>query len=1796
MEYQKTNISAFAGLENNKRPELIEDQQASDIENLRFDKLGYLVNRNGVKVRRVYEQRTVFGDIVGDLWPIGTVGLGEYVLEQPFGSTSPIDGVAPYDDTTLGLITTSGESDRFLVAAIRIPANLSNGSYQTDSYNAADTAVADISDALNWRYKMAYVLIPQTGTSSWYEEFAFAPNGATTSPNPDNTISTLYATIGSRAISRPDDTLATLQTYAPTRRLGEHNNMSEIANGVDGSKWIENYVQMRQYRKSVTIADRTNGDLQLIDEYHEADYDQEKKHRFSLRQNAVAEFDIDDIVVDFGISGAGFNIGVQAPVVLYKYYLNRRRGTGVSDNYSPFYTLEATKSPTLSETYLTSNQKFVSGLAGLPVLSDDIFRAWEMPPADNAFMYLEVWYGEGDGTDEDDYKMCGMSINSDNRYTFTMNENGEEIDDLFSTLTFKNPDAPEDALIAVDPYRWKDLELKYYPVSGKIIGRQFLGAIDRDWDQINSGTKIVKLKTKTGVEQEVPLGIWRYRFVWDLGNGEYSAPSSELIVPDILFSGMQDDDVLESLGDYRRPFGMSSARDAVKSAFEVYQYTATTGSLPYFFNDNTYDAQGNLIAKSNNGTSYNVRTAYSENFTKLKQALYYPEHTFGAKESTTAGAYWPANWVAEGVYPNGQFHVIATVFFPDDVATLNGVFAESALTEANGVEDDLEDYADIKFSYKAQPVQLMVPLFGAKSSNSVMYNSVFTDTGVIRTIYQNKAANSSIRGYDATSPAYQIILEGRTRFGFGLDNPESDNIGCDVAEIGKGIYFNLVPIQKYTATASGGGTVELDLDYNNIVGTTSLNDTYTTYERRVLRNHTVVRGVRDEQDRLLNVKDDLPPQVLDRILVQGTAEFTLCDHGDKGSWVPQFSYLDTMSTVDFLDRDLKRSVIDISLQSYPGGTTYPASPWWSNDGQAGYIFDYTKVLKGPGTISDTKSTIDFSNVKVVISGRGERLTIPEQLSAYFPASILFEAPHVRLEIPADRIPRRARRLLIFRTRASHDNAWQPHEYGLAKAIDIMRNSSGQLSGEHATKISYLDDVKSDDLDYSYDLNSYEAFTEPLKSRFCLPLNERVYYGNFIETYRPRRPKTPVRYYPELGDTSGLQHANTGLGTGIYATKLWSWIVKETGGDSVNIDPDADWLYYFIGYEDEVGAVSLASCSGAIDRYDLIPGTVAVDAGKVRVCLYCLPSQYSPIVSKARIYRLAIDSTTQTKVPVIRPYPSTSATLTANRIYYVAQGVVEYNGDLYYPTDVIRATTATDTGVQAGSVGKAINAFKGAATYTGVHGTHGDFILYDLTDYLGSSPTGPYIEKIGTIEPDAEGIFYDNDLPSLGRLTLRDLFPNLETLESGLRWSEPYTPNKIKLGSLIEVRAGDGDQITGMEALYGNIVVLKERSIHRIAVQSAGVPVSRIDEISNTIGCIAPNTVLCINNELFFLSWSGFYRYNNNVLQKMDIPFSEELQLRLRNGLNGEPDPAIRDASCAWNPTYREIYLNIPIMSTVRDGSTVSDEYDDFVTLTDSIGTREVRGVVYALNVDTGMATKYRYGNDSRVFGEPVNQLTPNSDATNQRAARTYGRLYHTTSLGKLMSAEILPPRTINYLTIDNPTQRNRSRYFLDSTFYLESPTKQDFNQFDKADDEFLYYRTSPSGFGGTSKNIGRRLVRTYWRSKTWTAEDKTVLKRFRKAFAYIASTTDPAIIRGITHTSPEGATQQTFTTWAYQYDSGGSAVTGELLAVPSEAHQSNLLGPAINRGERYTFEVEAGGRVQMEYFGFYWKPINTYER
>lgn len=98
------------------------------------------------------------------------------------------------------------------------------------------------------------------------------------------------------------------QLLAPRRQLNNLNEWQSSSGELYDQNWIEHYTVMNQYGNVLVISDRVNGDMLLIDEYDEAEPGTTPNHAYRLQDNVKATFNIDDVVIDFGLSSAEFNM------------------------------------------------------------------------------------------------------------------------------------------------------------------------------------------------------------------------------------------------------------------------------------------------------------------------------------------------------------------------------------------------------------------------------------------------------------------------------------------------------------------------------------------------------------------------------------------------------------------------------------------------------------------------------------------------------------------------------------------------------------------------------------------------------------------------------------------------------------------------------------------------------------------------------------------------------------------------------------------------------------------------------------------------------------------------------------------------------------------------------------------------------------------------------------------------------------------------------------------------------------------------------------------------------------------------------------------------------------------------------------------------------------------------------------------------------------------------------------------------------------------------------------------------
>lgn len=590
--------------------------------------------------------------------------------------------------------------------------------------------------------------------------------------------------------------------------------------------------------------------------------------------------------------------------------------------------------------------------------------------------------------------------------------------------------------------------------------------------------------------------------------------------------------------------------------------------------------------------------------------------------------------------------------------------------------------------------------------------------------------------------------------------------------------------------------------------------------------------------------------------------------------------------------------------------------------------------------------------------------------------------------------------------------------------------------------------------------------------------------------------------------------------------------------------DTVYLCYKILYRD---ASNIASTTkfiyvGQVDGTDEAPAVVV---------LFYIPAAYDGSLDRLEVYRGVLPGA---------PVAANGATPVDGTTYHVIGGTAFYNGGTY-------PNGSEFTGVTGG----------GDVTAGG-----GVTILALPNDFF----------LIGEVEGEDEGVFIDKNQPTGAALPCTDAIE--VTFESAIRKSEPYAPWWLKADQVVEFRAGDGDQITGIASQYGNLVVFKEHSMHRVAVQDprSDVMFSRTDEVSPDVGCIAPQTLITVENNIFFLSRQGFMTYDNNVIKNVDGKFHNELMYRLRT-LNKD---IIREASCGWNPEHGELYLNIPS----RGRSTYYDKEKDLV------------GHIYVLSLHKGYVSKYAYERYSSY----------------SRLMRSHARLYATNSLGQLRSAEVRRPAaytggqapagpgtfpdpdidiivtngTIRYNNIDykegdtfttidgidaaSTTDGGKWGYSVKirAAIFLDSPTEA---SYDSVYDE--------------NGNLLESDITNEWRSKFFTGGIETVTKRVRKALVNMWSEQPRkmSIISAHRDNDDDRIDNGTPYVTTNTFGNNASVPTNVLSLIPNTV-AAEVPDPTIHWDDRFgrplrlAIDLESSGRTQINEVAFYYRPVNTH--
>lgn len=142
------------------------------------------------------------------------------------------------------------------------------------------------------------------------------------------------------------------------------------------------------------------------------------------------------------------------------------------------------------------------------------------------------------------------------------------------------------------------------------------------------------------------------------------------------------------------------------------------------------------------------------------------------------------------------------------------------------------------------------------------------------------------------------------------------------------------------------------------------------------------------------------------------------------------------------------------------------------------------------------------------------------------------------------------------------------------------------------------------------------------------------------------------------------------------------------------------------------------------------------------------------------------------------------------------------------------------------------------------------------------------------------------------------------------WSDIGEPEGVLPESFAEVRTNDGDLITGMRAYLNDLIVAKERSLHKLSGEN---PENfSLQQITDQYGCLSNRTMIVYNNVLLFLDSKGIVRYNGASLDILSTRIEDKI---LRMNISA----ARQNAVAVHDRLKNQVIFFIPI-----DGSTVNN--------------------------------------------------------------------------------------------------------------------------------------------------------------------------------------------------------------------------------------------------------------------------------
>ena len=100
------------------------------------------------------------------------------------------------------------------------------------------------------------------------------------------------------------------------------------------------------------------------------------------------------------------------------------------------------------------------------------------------------------------------------------------------------------------------------------------------------------------------------------------------------------------------------------------------------------------------------------------------------------------------------------------------------------------------------------------------------------------------------------------------------------------------------------------------------------------------------------------------------------------------------------------------------------------------------------------------------------------------------------------------------------------------------------------------------------------------------------------------------------------------------------------------------------------------------------------------------------------------------------------------------------------------------------------------------------------------------------------------------------------------------------GGFIDINKNDGQRGTGLIVFKNTLLIFKEDSIYQFQFTTSGLPQST--QINAAVGCIAPRSIVAVENDVFFASRRGIFSIGNEPGFAFDVLRTNEISARVRS--------------------------------------------------------------------------------------------------------------------------------------------------------------------------------------------------------------------------------------------------------------------------------------------------------------------------